>query len=143
MDNISTLVIAALPILGVVIGASLQYFFSKSTEARKYLTTLRTQAYIDYLRCFAEIKHVGRDNSRARGEILAKATDAKTRILIYGSSSVLEALANFEKMGAVLDSPEAEKAFLTLCNIMRKESLGKIVKTKPEALATILFRSND
>jgi len=74
---------------------------------------------------------------------LAKATDAKTRILIYGSSGVLEALASLEKMGAVLDSPEAEKAFLALCNIMRKESLGKIMKTKPEALATILFRSKD
>jgi hypothetical protein len=46
-------------------------------------------------------------------------------------------------MGAALDSPEAEKAFLTLCNTMRKESLGKIMKTKPEAPATILLRSKD
>jgi hypothetical protein len=80
LDNISSFVIAALPILGVVIGASLQCFFSKSTETRKQLAMLRTQAYIDYLRCFAEIKHTGRDNSKVRGEILAKATDAKMRI---------------------------------------------------------------
>jgi len=105
------------------------------------LTTLRNQAYIDYLQCFAEIKHVGRVNSKSRGEILSKATEAKTRIIIYGSPAVVEALTSFEKLGATLDSPEAIEAFLVLCSIMRKENIGRFMKTKPEELSAILFRS--
>jgi hypothetical protein len=141
LDNISSFLIAALPILGIVIGASLQYFFSKSSEARRQLTTLRNQAYIDYLQCFAEIKHVGQVNSESRGKILAKATEAKTRIIIYGSTAVVEALIRFEKLGATLDSPEAIEAFLVLCSIMRKENIGRFKKTKPKELSVILFNS--
>lgn len=139
MNNLSNIVITLLPVLGVIIGASLQYFFSRSAETRKYLAGLRTQAYIDYLRCFAEVKHIGRDNPKIRNELLAKATDAKTRIVIYGSSAVIEALTNFEQLGAVLDTPNAKEKFLTLCNAMRQESIGKSGKARLEALKLILF----
>jgi hypothetical protein len=143
LDNISNLVLAALPILGIIIGAGLQYFFSKSAESRKQLTALKTQAYIDYLRCVAESKHIGSDNQKARKEILAKATDAKARISIYGSSKVIEALANFQKIGAIINSPQAEEKFLILCKAMRQESIRKFDKTKFEALKIVLFGSED
>lgn len=136
------MIIALLPVLGVVLGASLQYFFSKSAESRKYLATLKTQAYIDYLRCVAESAHVGRDNPKVRKEIFAKAADAKTRISIYGSSAVIAALASFEEMGATIDSPQSEEKFLALCNAMRGESNGK-EKTTPDALKMILFSSEN
>lgn len=144
MDPISNIAIAILPILGVVIGASLQYFFSKSAENRKHLATLRTQAYIDYLRCLSESAHVGRDHPNSRKEILSKAADAKTRISIYGSSAVIEALTSFEKVGAFFkNSPQSEEEFFVLCNAMRRESIGKAEKIKPEDLRMILFGSED
>ena len=143
MDTISSLVIAILPIMGVIIGASLQYVFSKSSESRRHLATLRTQSYIDYLRCVAEIKKIGRNNPKVRKEILAKAADAKTRMSVYGSLTVIEALASFEKAGAVIDSPHAEELFLALCNAIRQESIGKSEKIEFEALKLILFGPED
>lgn len=141
MNNVSTLIVAALPIVGIIIGAALQYFFSKSAESRRHLATLKTQAYTDYLRCVAESKHIGRNDSKARKDILTKAADAKTRISIYGSSKVVEALANFEKVGAIIDSSQAEEKFLILCESMRRESIGTSDKTKLENLRIVLFGS--
>jgi len=71
--------------------------------------------------------------------VLAKAADAKTRIVIYGSTAVIEALTNFEKVGAVINTPQAEEKFLALCNAMRRESIGKAGKARAEALKLILF----
>ncbi len=53
----STFLTALLPLLGVTIGATLQYWFSRSTEATKQLQALRNQAYVDYLRAVAQSAH--------------------------------------------------------------------------------------
>ncbi len=139
MNNIYNLIIAVLPIIGVIIGAGLQYFFSRFSESRKQLSTFKSLAYVDYLRCVAESKHVGRDNTKARKEIFAKAADAKARIAVYGSSNVVDALAHFEKEGAIINSRQSEEKFLALCKAMRRENIGKDDKTKIEALRLVLF----
>jgi hypothetical protein len=48
---------AVLPLLGVVIGATLQYWTSRSAEARKQLQLLRSQSYVDYLRAVTKAAH--------------------------------------------------------------------------------------
>lgn len=88
-----------LPLIGVIIGASLQYLFSRSGERRKQLEASRGQAYVDYLRSVAQIAQVARSDSKKRSELLAAAADAKTRICVYGGASVITKLAAFEKGG--------------------------------------------
>lgn len=43
------------PFLGVVIGALLQYFFTRHIESQRYLRELRSKAYMDYLKCVSEL----------------------------------------------------------------------------------------
>lgn len=105
-------------------GASLQYFFSRSAESLKQFRLLRSEAYTDYLRAVAKLAHAGASDKAKQMEGFAEAADAKSRISIYGASGVIEKLAAFERNGASINSEAAIKAFLALCEEMRKESPG-------------------
>lgn len=43
-----------LSFLDVVLGASLQYFFTRHIESQRHLRDLRSKAYMDYLQCVCE-----------------------------------------------------------------------------------------
>jgi hypothetical protein len=82
--DISPLVAAGLSLVSAIIGASLQYLFSRSSETHKQLATLRSKAYVDYLRCVAELAKIGRpdrrqkdSDRRRRSDLLAQAADAE------------------------------------------------------------------
>ena len=47
------MMIAALSLLSVLIGAALQYGFGQRLEARKQLSVQRAQAYVDFFRATA------------------------------------------------------------------------------------------
>ena len=49
---------AVLPVVGVLVGASLQYFFTRYLEAQRYQRDLRTQAYLDYIRSISGLAHL-------------------------------------------------------------------------------------
>lgn len=127
-----------LPLIGVAIGASLQYIFSKSSETRKQLSSLRTQAYIDYINCVAESSKVKKDQKKLN-DLLARAADAKTRIATYGSSQVIIALSAFEKGKPVIDSLEAANRLLKLVEVIRLENVGKKDIVEIGELRMILF----
>jgi hypothetical protein len=143
MEKLPTLLTLLLPIMGIIIGASLQYFFSKSGERRKQLETLKTQAYVDYLRSAAQIGHLGRSDSNKRIEILAALADAKARICIYGSAKVIEALASFEKAGSDLNSLNSRQKFLAVCIEMRTQGLGESKVVEEQNLKMLLFGPED
>lgn len=113
----SAILTAALSLIGVVIGATLQYFFSQSAEARKQLHLLQSQAYVDYLRAVTKSAHATSPDSARSARI--EAADAKARLAVYGTSPVIAALARFEEAGAVLDNPTAIAAFVALVGAMR------------------------
>lgn len=139
MEKLPTILTLLLPVIGIIVGASLQYFFSKSGERRKQLEALKTQAYVDYLRSAAQIGHLGRSDSSKRIEIMAALADAKTRICIYGSAKVIAALASFEKAGPDLNSLNSREKFLAVCIEMRHQSLGDSEAMKAENLNLLLF----
>ena len=139
MEKFPTLLISLLPVFGVIVGASLQYFFSRFAEKRKQLEVVRNQAYADYLRSVAQIAQVDKRDPKRRAELLAMAADAKTRICVYGSATVIEALASFEKSGPSLDSSDSMTRFLAICNEMRRQGLGKPEIVEAENLNLVLF----
>jgi hypothetical protein len=108
---------AVLPLLGVVIGATLQYWTSRATEARKQLQLLRSQSYVDYLRAVTKAAHSTSPDSGRLAR--AEAADAKARMSVYGTSRAIAALARFEEVGPVLDSPNAKGVFAALVTAMR------------------------
>ena len=122
----------------MLLGASLQYLFSRSAESRKQLRLLRTQAYSDYLRVVAKLAHVGRSDQQKRTALFSEAADAKARISVYGAAPVLSKLAAFEKTGAFLGSKEALEIFIELCQAMRSNGIVNDAASKDD-LRWILF----
>ena len=140
MSTTSTLIAAFLPIMGIIIGASLQFLFSRSSTVHKQHYLSRNQAYIDYLNCVAKLANIAKFGApKERKDVLALAADSKTRICIYGSKAVIKSLAVFEKSGARIDSDSSAEKFVNICNEMRKEGLGRKQKAEVSDLLNVLF----
>jgi len=109
--------IAVFSILGIVVGASLQYLFSRFLEERKHKRLLQTEAYADFLRSVAEATHL--DSSVNEGQVHARIADARARIGLYGSPDVVRLLAEFERAGNAIISKEQHESFVLLIQAMR------------------------
>lgn len=111
--------------LGIVIGASLQYVFTRHLDNQKHYRELRTKAYTDYLKCVSEHANLGKQRQSQEGRELAALTaDAKCRICLYGSASAVSAFAEFERLGATMNAPEQCSAFTHMVSIMRNDSIN-------------------
>lgn len=118
--------IALFSVLGVVLGAALQYTFTRVLEDRRHYRELRTRAYSDYLRGVAEVHHLFVQPQAPRERaMLAQLTDAKARVCLYGSEPVVSALASFERQGRELRTPEQQAAFVQLLNVMRNKAVAR------------------
>ena len=107
---------SVLPLIGVLIGAGLQFIFGKTLESRKQLSLQKGQAYADYFRAMSAAGTQGSSK-----ETLALATDAKTRVCIYGSPEVVSRLGDFERAGAIVASGDGQAAVVRLLKAMRKD----------------------
>jgi hypothetical protein len=116
---------AIFSIIGLILGASLQYFFTRHLDNQKHRRETRTTAYTDYLKCVSEQANLGKQRQSHEGrELGAKTADAKCRICLYGSSSAVETFAEFERLGAAMNTPEQCGAFTRMVAVMRKDSVG-------------------
>ncbi|MBZ5680303.1 MAG: hypothetical protein LAO24_09380 [Acidobacteriia bacterium] len=70
---------AILSIFGVIIGASLQYVFTRYLENQRHRRELRTQAYLDYLNSVNGLAHPNEPQGSQQRDLFAKAADAKQR----------------------------------------------------------------
>jgi hypothetical protein len=125
---------AVLPLFGVVIGATMQYWLSRSAESRKQIQLLQSQAYVDYLRAVTKAAHASSPDAARLANV--EAADAKARLAVYGTPGVIAALAKFEEEGAVLDNPRTRAAFVALVGAMRE----KQGKAQANDLSLVLFR---
>lgn len=139
MTGLPTALAVALPLVGIVVGAILQYFFSHFTERRKELRKLRSEAYVDYLRSVSESPRLPAGDATALREFLVKLTEAKTRLCVYGSAKVIDALADIEAGGAKIATPEQVALFLRIVQVMREDSAADRRTPKVENLRTVLM----
>lgn len=139
MSEIATIITGTLPLVGVAIGAGLQYYFSRASEERKQKDLLRTQAYIDYLSSVSKFAQAAKTNPNERYQLLAEAADAKTRICIYGSEEIIGLLANFERQGANLSTNESMQTFMSICSQMRSEGLDSSTSISTDDFEMVLF----
>ncbi|HEY6384669.1 MAG TPA: hypothetical protein VIX91_03215 [Candidatus Acidoferrum sp.] len=114
---------AILTLFGGVVGATLQYWFSRSAEARKQLQLLQSQSYVDYLRAVTKATYA-RSPDAARAA-KTEAVDAKAGMAVYAASRVITALARFEEVGAILDGPPAHAVFVApVCASRTREAFS-------------------
>ncbi len=130
---------AMFSIIGIAIGASLQYIFSKYLDSLKHRRELRSQAYADYLQCVSEYANLGSGNEPQEVANLAMRTaDAKCRICLYGSAGLIRAFSQFEQLGAAMNTKEQRDAFTALVSRMREDS-GMNQQPSLEELQSVLL----
>ena len=132
-----------LSFFGVIIGAFLQYFFTRHIESQRHLRDLRSKAYMDYLQCVgehAQLRH--KEHTKERQELFSKTADSKARICLYGSNKTIQAFSIFEKLGASMGSSEQRKAFTNMVSVMRSDS-GSEICEQAEDLQTVLLGCHD
>lgn len=106
------------PLWSLLLGAFLQFMFTRAAEVRKQHEVLQNQSYVDYLRSVAQLAH-SRTSQSAEAAMQA-AADAKARIAIYGTKSAIAALAKFEDTGANLRTEEGVRRFVDVAASMRR-----------------------
>jgi hypothetical protein len=114
------MLIAFFSILGIAVGAGLQYLFTSFLEERKHRRSLQTAAYSDYIRAVAQAAHMNLNSDEA--ELRSRLADAKTRICLYGSPEVVTRLAEFENQGGVIGNDVQREAFMSVILTMRGKS---------------------
>jgi hypothetical protein len=130
--GMQTVLTAMLPLLGVLVGAGLQYAFGRALDGRRQLEASKALAYSDYLRAFATIAASGRSK-----EALAQLTDAKMRVCVYGSETVIRLLGDFERGGALARNNMRLVSELVVA--MREDVSAVAGKPAQEDLGLILF----
>ena len=129
-----TILLPLLPLAGVMLGAFLQSFLQLKRERITQKQTLKIKAYTDYLQAAASLS--SRDVNK-HGEARTLLTDARLRILIYGSLKVITNMAAFDRTGSDLTSTEGMNTFLPVISSMREGDSKE--KIKKEDMTRILF----
>jgi len=125
---------AALALVGVMVGAGLQYASSRALEGRKQLILQKSSAYVDFFKSVALIAQHGPSR-----DLHAMAADAKVRVCIYGSPKVIRILRDFEASGAVLNSSENYRLIAQLLREMRKDAGMNCKGITEDVLQRIVF----
>ena len=135
------LMYVVLPILGVVIGATLQYLFTRVLEEQRHQRNLKTQSYVDFVRNFVGA-HFAREKDKEQ-EFISSLSDATTRIGIYGAKEVIEAIANIKRVSANykkgnVSESEFIHSFIGVIQAIRKDNLPK-EKVSDKDISQLLF----
>jgi hypothetical protein len=125
------ILIGVLPVLGVLMGAMLQHVLAKSKEREGQFTVYRHEAYADFLKAVAA--------TAINPANITHVADAKARMAVYASNSVIEKLAAFDASGATLANEESRILFAEVAQQMRSESGNGNTKIKDGALSSLLF----
>lgn len=138
MDALAANISAILTLVGVLAGAGLQHYLTRSTERRRQFDALRRDAYVEYLSAVANFAQASATNQN-RMNCLADAANAKTRMCIYGSEQIVRMLEEFERQGPTLANDESAAIFLKLVAQMRTEGVGSsAVVSNSDLKASIL-----
>jgi ATP-dependent protease HslVU (ClpYQ) peptidase subunit len=139
--NINVAILASLMgVLGVIVGASLQYFFNKRVELVKQNQSMKIAAYVDFIKAVAGITLSQRHQDKEKElEFTILLADAKARIAIYGTKEVTEEMANFFQLHGALISPEALTSFTRLVQTMRQQTIGSSEAGMENAIQHVLF----
>ncbi len=127
---------------GIIVGALLQYVFTRHLDNQKHRRDLRAKSYTDYLNCVCEHANLARRQLKKSDELFVKTADAKARICLYGSQETVNAFAVFERLGATMNTSEQRAAFTSMVAEMRSDSGGDD-KVKLKDIEVVLLGVRD
>ncbi len=119
-------------------GPLAQMFVSRDHSRADRRRELLIEAYGDYLSGVAQRVAILESHSPRTEAAMAAIITGKQKITAYAPSSVVLALAAFEKTSKVLSQSDAQSAMLSLVRAMR-ESVGVDSAGLDEAIHTALF----
>lgn len=123
MESIGAYIAIVGSLLGVIVGAFLQSHFVRRNQKDTRLAEWRNTAYADFLNATALVATAQRHGKReVVSEQLARLSDAKARICVYGDPSVVKELAEFWRHGATLQTEQEILAFTRVCLQIRKSA---------------------
>lgn len=139
MTNIPSYIVIIGPLLGVVIGALLQSYFNRRNQKDTRLDEWRNAAYADFLNAVFAVATAQRHGKRdIVTEQLARLSDAKARICVYGDANVIHSISVFWQHGATLQTELELLAFTRVCLAIR-ESVGAVGKMHSSDVSQLLF----
>jgi len=127
-------------LLGIMVGAWVQHFYSRRLEERRQLRELRARACIDFIKALSDLAHSNRQ-SQNNPEATRDLSDAKARIAIYGTPSVVEAMASFLRVHDSL-GPAATDELVRLATAMRRDTDRSNAVVKVDDLRMLLLGSD-
>jgi hypothetical protein len=131
---------STLTLVGLIIGAALQYHFNRAIELRRQVIVARTECYVDYIRCIAQFHRVA-ENPAKLAKWNAQVLEARARICIYGSHEVIKALALFERSSDPVMSDAYVDNVLNVLTAMRKHTDDRPPRGLRGELRDALFRN--
>jgi len=120
-------------------------FLARRSETLKLQASLRTSAYVDFIRGIAGLAVLQKDTLRDQEgfrelrNFTMLVADAKARIAIYGSAEAVRDLSSFVRKGAVLDSPERLNEFTAICQRFRNDGRPKLGEVCDADMSVLLF----
>jgi hypothetical protein len=116
----------ALPMVGVLAGAAMQYLFQVRRETTKTYETQKTEAYLSYVRetCRAAVFQKQKSQP-SYVEAMAALVHAKARVAVFGSEDVLSAVAAFTGGGECFLTKEQCDRFTAVIQSMRADLAPK------------------
>lgn len=78
-------------------------------------------------------------NPKLADSLRVLAAEAKARIAIYGSRKVVLSLVQFMRAGGSIQTPEQERACVTLCSKMREDSASGKEQVSEDDMSCLLF----
>jgi len=139
MTNVGTYIAIVGSLLGVIVGAFLQSHFLRRNQKDTRIAEWRNTAYSDFLNTVAQVATAQRHGKRdAVLEQLARLSDAKSRICVYGDPAVIRAIAEFWGKGAPLQTEGEILAYTKVCLEIRK-SVGVSSALRSPDISQLLF----
>jgi hypothetical protein len=138
--NVSAVTTALMGLLGIMVGAWVQHFYSRRLEERRQLRDLRAKACTDFIKALSDLAHSNRQN-RSNPEATRDLSDAKARIAIYGTPSVVQAMASFLRVHDSLGQAAADE-LVRLAMAMRRDTDRPNVIVKADDLRVLLVGSD-
>lgn len=94
----------AVALLGILIGAILQYRFGVLRSKRERNLELKANAYTDFLKAVSETIFAQRSQDQNRQSYaFSLMVEAKVRICVYGEPQFVSSMADFWRLGACFD----------------------------------------
>jgi len=119
------LVVALIGLTGVAASALIQFYLGKLASLSKKAIDLKGTAYVDLVQAVSSIAASSKAGKGRNAAQFEKLTDAKTRVIMFGSDKVILKFNEFFVKYGVLDNEGAANSFSSMVSEMKRDISGK------------------